>query len=578
MRDHLLTPIPGDNPAGTDLRYELYDIVREARREEIDTPTGGWDRPRKVADWTRVAKETSQALATRSKDLQLAVWLIEATYHRESFAGFAAAVRMTAQLLETFWDHLYPQLEDGDPEARIAPLAWLGSDMHPLCQAVRLAPVTTSGLTIVEFRNAEDVGVELPPDDYDATQARKKKIHSGKMSPEEFEQAFNATPKAWYQQRSADLVAALDALDMLDRVGTAKFGPDAPEYSELRKPIEEVQAVIRKLLGRKLAREPDPVEDAAEQMEGGPASARIPSDATPEGLTSDVKARWGSLGGSELRDGPVQTVHVEPPTFTVFFAPELDEEVWQGLLVYLHSPAGAAAVDADARHRWEGSADRPWSATAPAAGPVAPGTEITVVPELPGCLFNPARATIAWLEDWHRIEFRLVARASLPGFVRGGAASGRVTFYAGPLILGEVTIWAHFRARASEPPQPRAPVASNATAYHAVFASYSHRDAEVVDGLERAISTLGFTYLRDVKILRSGEAWSPTLLRKIEEADLFQLYWSEAARASREVEREWRHALFLRRQGFVRPVYWQQPLAEPPAELRSLHFAYLKLD
>ena len=91
LREDLLTPIPGDNPGGTDLRYELYDIVREARREEIDAPTGGWDRPRKTADWALVAKETSNALATKSKDLQLAVWLIEASYHRESFAGFAAA-------------------------------------------------------------------------------------------------------------------------------------------------------------------------------------------------------------------------------------------------------------------------------------------------------------------------------------------------------------------------------------------------------------------------------------------------------------------------------------------------------
>jgi type VI secretion system protein ImpA len=89
-----------------------------------------------------VAKETSAAIATKSKDLQLAVWLIEASYHRESFAGFGAAVRMTAQLLDKFWDRLYPELEDGDVEARVAPLAWLGSDKQPLTQAMRLAPIT----------------------------------------------------------------------------------------------------------------------------------------------------------------------------------------------------------------------------------------------------------------------------------------------------------------------------------------------------------------------------------------------------------------------------------------------------
>src|SRR5688572_10624211 len=219
LRDDLLTPIPGDNPAGTDLRYELYDIIREARREEIDAPTGGWDRPRKTADWALVAKETSNALATKSKDLQLAVWLVESSYHRESFAGFAAATRVTAKLIETFWDHLYPQIEDGDLEARVAPLAWLGGDKQPLIQAIRLAGVTNGGLTIFKFRDSQDVGFESESDDYDKKQARKKKMESGKMSGEEFDQAVKATPKAWYKQLAADIVAALDAISALDRAG-----------------------------------------------------------------------------------------------------------------------------------------------------------------------------------------------------------------------------------------------------------------------------------------------------------------------------------------------------------------------
>jgi type VI secretion system protein ImpA len=277
LRDDLLTPIAGDNPAGTDLRYELYDIVREARREEIDAPTGGWDRPRKTADWALVAKETSAAIATRSKDLQLAVWLVEASYHRESFAGFGAAVRMTAQLLDKFWDRLYPELEDGDTEARVAPLVWLGSDKQPLTQAMRLAPITTSGLTIFKFRDSQDVGYESESDDYDKKQARKKKIESGKISGEEFDQAFNATPKAWYRQIAADLASALDAIALLDRTGNEKFGRDAPGYSQLRKPIEEVQGIVRELLAKKLVAEPDPIvaEPVAESAEalGGDAAA-----------------------------------------------------------------------------------------------------------------------------------------------------------------------------------------------------------------------------------------------------------------------------------------------------------------
>jgi type VI secretion system protein ImpA len=265
MYDDLLTPIAGANPAGANLRYELYELVREARREETDAPTGGWDRPGKTADWAFVENETTQALATKSKDLLLAVWLIEAAYHRESFAGFDGAVRMTAALIEKFWDHLYPELEDGDPEARIAPLAWLGSDRHRLPQAIRLAPITSTGLTIFQFRDALNVGFESEADDYYKQHARKKRIDSGKMSAEEFEPALAATPKAWYKRLSADLASALEALDTLTRVGNEKFGYDAPEYNELRNPIEDLHRVVRELLVRKLTVEPDPLEPAPDE-------------------------------------------------------------------------------------------------------------------------------------------------------------------------------------------------------------------------------------------------------------------------------------------------------------------------
>ena len=193
MRDDLLTPIPGDNPAGVDLRHELYPIVRRAWYQEIGVPAPGWDLHRKTAAWALVAKETSHALATRSKDIQLAVWLVEATYHLESFEGFASAVRMTAQLLERFWDHLYPPLEDGNSEARITPLAWLGSDQHRLSQEIRLAPITTNGLTIFEFRDTRTVSFPWTTKDHDETQAGPKKIQSTKTSREDFEQAVNAT-------------------------------------------------------------------------------------------------------------------------------------------------------------------------------------------------------------------------------------------------------------------------------------------------------------------------------------------------------------------------------------------------
>jgi hypothetical protein len=203
---------------------------------------------------------------------------------------------------------------------------------------------------------------------------------------------------------------------------------------------------------------------------------------------------------------------------------------------------------------------------------------MVAVPELPGCRFNPPRASFLWLEDWHRVEFRVQATPDLPDFALGQAVDGRVAFYVGPVLVAEVPIWAHFRAEAdmsaADPPDTQV----TADPYQRIFLSYSHQDALVVQQVERAYTVLGMQSLRDVHALRSGEEWHPALLRHIEQADIFQLYWSNNAKRSTYVEHEWRHAFTQARPSFIRPLYWEQPMPDPPPELAAIHFAYFSLD
>ena len=79
LRQDLYESIPGDNPAGADLRYTpVYERIKEARREEDDLNQGVWKRERKVADYSTVITLAQEAIATGSKDLQLAAWLCHA--------------------------------------------------------------------------------------------------------------------------------------------------------------------------------------------------------------------------------------------------------------------------------------------------------------------------------------------------------------------------------------------------------------------------------------------------------------------------------------------------------------------
>ena len=81
----LLAPIAAPHPGGVELRYDpVYDKIKEARREDDDVPQGDWQVERKTADWPGVVRMATDALATKSKDLQIAAWLTEAKLRREN--------------------------------------------------------------------------------------------------------------------------------------------------------------------------------------------------------------------------------------------------------------------------------------------------------------------------------------------------------------------------------------------------------------------------------------------------------------------------------------------------------------
>jgi hypothetical protein len=159
---------------------------------------------------------------------------------------------------------------------------------------------------------------------------------------------------------------------------------------------------------------------------------------------------------------------------------------------------------------------------------------------------------------------------------RGSAPAGRSSEERRlRLLIAEVP----FELTVGESPAAQTIQSPAADPYQAVFPSYSHRDKQIVERVERAYRALGMSYLRDVTTLRSGQKWQPELGRLIEQADLFQLFWSNAAAASEYVTEEWQTALRLigekkKPETFIRPVYWEEPMPAPPAPLGDTHFAY----
>jgi len=125
----LLAPIPGDNPAGMSLRFAVgetlkyaggdYDEISKLRpQKDNDAFVAGGQ----AGQWPQIEKLATRKLRERSKDLKLASWLIEAVVHEHGFAGLRDVVKLIRGLLDRYWDGVYPLVDDGDLEVRVAPL------------------------------------------------------------------------------------------------------------------------------------------------------------------------------------------------------------------------------------------------------------------------------------------------------------------------------------------------------------------------------------------------------------------------------------------------------------------------
>jgi len=261
----------------------------------------------------------------------------------------------------------------------------------------------------------------------------------------------------------------------------------------------------------------------------------------------------------------------EEVNFSAFYPKEVTVEKWYTLLVYTYIPSVMESVREDAR-KFEAEIGEIRETKPATSTQLARGTEVTIVPTCEGVKFNPDRVTFQWLEDQHRAQFRLRAEPSQAGM----AGNALVTVYVGPLIVGTLKMGMLFNETEAGPGSARSEEV-NGRLYHQdeIFISYSHRDTDIIRTCKQAYEALGHNVLIDFETLRSGQDWNAELMRMIERANIFQLFWSENSSKSEYCRQEWQYALGLKRgEGFIRPVYWKEPIPVPPAELSAIHFDF----
>jgi len=269
--DALLAPVPGENPSGENLQYSgLHDEIREARRADDDVPQGDWVRELKVADWDKVLQLATDSLSSKTKDLQIVAWLGEAEASLNGFPGLRDTLKLAAGFLETYWETLYPEIDEGnDLEARANALAWLDRQATLSIRKVELTKRPGANYSFVQFEEAKQY--DFPADtsklSAEALQQLEQKRavaqQEGKVTGEEIRKARSETRRAFYEQLFADVEECWAAFTSLDRAMDRRFERQTPGLGDLQKTLDAIRTTLDKVVKEKRIEEPDAAELAA---------------------------------------------------------------------------------------------------------------------------------------------------------------------------------------------------------------------------------------------------------------------------------------------------------------------------
>ncbi|ABB30520.1 type VI secretion-associated protein, VC_A0119 family [Geobacter metallireducens RCH3] len=96
-------PVRPDQPVGDDVRYDpLFDTL-QAEVDKLTSPAIAGN-----IDWEKVVRLSADILATRSKDLLVASYLAVGLVQTRGGDGLALGLKVWRDLLERFWNDLYP--------------------------------------------------------------------------------------------------------------------------------------------------------------------------------------------------------------------------------------------------------------------------------------------------------------------------------------------------------------------------------------------------------------------------------------------------------------------------------------
>jgi type VI secretion system protein ImpA len=310
--ESVLAPVKGGSPAGAELRYlPIFDEIKAARRLAEADPT-------ELAPWRTVLELAAKA-STRSKDLQLGIWILETLSRIDGFDGAASGLLIVRRLLDEYWDSLYPQIDAEDAEPlgfRRALVEWIDDKLPVILKGSPLtSPPSSYGL--IHYEVTQKTGDQ-----------KKALLDEGWPSSERFEEALQASASPHLEKVRDALTACAAELSALQATVDLRFnsasgkGSDPLRFVVLKESVETAQWLVERPLKKRQAAS---ARQAPESEPATSAAGSIPAVAIAAGNGDQLWAQALDLTRHSKVDGLrlMQTRVAEAPSGRERFLREL---------------------------------------------------------------------------------------------------------------------------------------------------------------------------------------------------------------------------------------------------------------
>ncbi len=283
----LVAPISAENPAGVDPRSDisptsLYFKIKgsrsDARAAERQSVAGDDAAAANPPDWKPVRQLGTKVLAEQAKDLEITAYLIEALLRLEGFAGLRDGFRLARELVEKFWDGLYPLPDEEGLVTRIAPLVGLngeeaeGTLMAPIARVPITDTTSVGRFTLAHYNESNSLKKITDP------KVLQRKLDQGAVTLEDFQKAVAETPAGFYHNLMDDLSACLTEFAKLGEALDKRCDGRGPPTSTIREALTACRDVIQEVARDKLKAAPE--AEASPGKDGMPVAGAAASPAT----------------------------------------------------------------------------------------------------------------------------------------------------------------------------------------------------------------------------------------------------------------------------------------------------------